>query len=80
MSGDEMRWEPTASHLTAAQIEALDKIHGRYGGAEWHPRDFWHPFDLPEGWVSGWVMRRTPRGRVERAIYIGVDPDGGISS
>jgi hypothetical protein len=69
-----------ASHLTVAQVEALDRIHSRYGGVVWHPRDFWHPFDLPEGWVSGWVMRQSPNGMVEQAVYIGVSPDGEISS
>jgi hypothetical protein len=69
------------NHLTTKQVEAIDRIHQRYGGAEWHPRDFWHPFDLPAGWVAGWVKRTTGRGNgPENAIYVGVSPDGEISS
>ena len=63
-------------HLTDAQIEALDRIHKRYQAESWHPRDFWHTFDLPDGYVAGWVVDR----RGEKALYVGVSSDGQISS
>ena len=63
-------------HLTNAQVEALDAIHKRYGCEEWHPRDFWHTFDLPEGYVAGWVKDR----RGDNALYVGVSKDGEVSS
>jgi hypothetical protein len=80
MSKDEMRWNPIASHLTDAQVEAIERIHKRYGGVEWHPRDFWHTFDLPDGWVAGWVKRKDRSNGPERALYIGVSPDGEVHS
>jgi len=72
---DQMRWTPEASHMTDAQVEALDRLHRRYNVESWHPRDFWHTFDLPDGYVAGWVQRGTTR-----IIYVGVSPDGQVSS
>jgi hypothetical protein len=62
-------------HLTEKQVEALDRIHARYGIETWDPRDFWHPFDLPAGYVSGWLS--SPGGTT---LYFGVSPTGEISS
>jgi len=55
--------------MTDAQREALSTLCGRYH-VPFIESDFWHPFDLPDGWVAGWVG----------SIYVGCDPDGRISS
>jgi hypothetical protein len=60
--------------ITPAQRDALtalcDRFHTRY-----RPEDYRPAFDLPKGWVAGWVG-----GRDARTIYVGCDPDGRISS
>lgn len=57
--------------MTEAQEKALADLHGRYG-VPFDPSTFHPQFDLPEGWVAGWVGI----GR----IYVGVSPEGQISS
>jgi hypothetical protein len=53
---------------------ALRRLCGRYG-VEFDP-DHYHPaFDLPPGWIAGWVG-----GAERRLIYVGVSPTGEISS
>jgi hypothetical protein len=64
------------THLTDRQELALVMLHARYNVKKWSRRDFWHTFDLPEGYVAGWVTREDG----ERLIYVGVSPDGQISS
>ena len=55
--------------LTAAQETRLRSLCQRYGvtfdAADYHPQ-----FDLPTGYVAGWVG----------AIYVGVAPNGDASS
>lgn len=62
--------------MTEAQREALTKLCERYGGtfveSEWEL----NPFDLPDGYVAGWVKN----GKGEKQIYVGCSADGSISS
>ena len=61
------------AHVTDDQAAAIINIHVRYR-VSLHPAD-WHPaFDLPPGYVAGWV------GGPEQRLYIGVSPEGDISS
>lgn len=55
--------------MNEKQEAALRELCGRFS-QEFRPEDFRHPFDLPEGWVAGWAG----------SIYVGVDPEGRISS
>jgi hypothetical protein len=61
--------DPNAAHLTAAQVDALLRLCGRYSVA-FNPAAYRQPSDLPTGWVAGWVG----------PIYIGCGPEGRISS
>jgi len=58
------------AELTDAQDEALVRIHENYG-VTYDPMIFHHQFDLPPGYVAGWVGNQ---------IYVGVSPEGEISS
>ena len=55
--------------MTPAQELALRALAARYG-VPFSADDFRHPFDLPAGYVAGWVG----------PIYVGCDPTGRISS
>lgn len=61
--------DPNAAHLTAAQVDALARLCGRYSVA-FDPAAYRQPSDLPAGWAAGWVG----------PIYVGCDPEGRISS
>lgn len=61
--------------LTRAQHTALVSIHDRYNGL-YDPAGFAPTFDLPPGYVAGWVTREDGT----HAIYVGVSPGGEISS
>lgn len=60
--------EPGEFKMTPAQLETIK----RKGG---DPSKFYPGFGLPKGWVSGWLRKGEPG-----AIYIGIDPDGEVSS
>lgn len=66
--------------LTDAQTEKLQILCDRYK-VEFHPDDYQPAFDLPDGWVAGWVGGPLHAG-VESAgfnvktIYVGVSPEG----
>lgn len=62
--------------MNDVQREALTKLCERFGGT--FKEDEWelHPFDLPEGWVAGWV--KNAEG--ENQIYVGCSPEGQTSS
>ena len=55
--------------MTDSQIIALGRLCERYGvvfdSSNYHPA-----FDLPTGWVAGWVG----------PIYVGCSPEGDIHS
>lgn len=61
--------------LTEDQLTALTGIHDRYNGT-FDPSAFAPAFDLPAGYVAGWVTDANGR----QAIYVGCAPDGSISS
>lgn len=77
--------------MTEAQREALKNICERYH-VEFNEDDYKPAFDLPDGYVAGWVggqkhgmaWRIEGEGLWERTsqttIYIGCDPEGAISS
>lgn len=56
------------------QREALAELCERYH-VPFDERDYMPQFDLPSGYVGGWV------GGIEhRKLYVGCDPEGRISS
>lgn len=60
--------------MTDAQRKAITALCDRYGVP--FIEDAWSPkFDLPDGYVAGWVGE----GSVG-AIYVGVSPEGEVSS
>lgn len=62
--------------MTDAQRDALWNICGRYGVP--FREDDYHPqFDLPPGYVAGWVGGVADP---QECIFVGVDPEGAISS
>jgi len=61
--------------VTDAQIVALAKLCDRYR-VPFDMRKFTHTFDLPQGWVAGWVGGDDKPG----GIYVGCSPDGEIHS
>lgn len=58
-----------SSRLTKEQRAALDRLCQNYG-VEFDESKYTPQFDLPPGWVAGWVG----------PIYVGCDPEGHISS
>ena len=80
----------TTATLTAAQTAALQDICERYG-VEFRAGDYQPQFDLPAGYVGGWVggcdhglgFDHDQNDWVRSSsttIYVGVDPEGRISS
>lgn len=61
--------EVTIVEMTDAQDAALIRIHTDYQ-MHYDPTEWTHPFDLPSGWVAGWVGK----------TYVGVSPEGSIHS
>ena len=61
--------------MNEAQRAALTALCGRYN-VPFSESDFRAAFDLPAGYVAGWVYDTHHAG----IIYVGVDPEGRISS
>lgn len=65
--------------MTDAQELALRRLcqgfNVRFRVDDYHPQ-----FDLPEGYVAGWVGGYQPTGSPYRTIYVGVSPEGEVSS
>ena len=59
--------------MTEAQEAALRDLSERYK-VPFDPAGFRPTFDLPTGYVAGWI------GGDERKLYVGCDPEGRISS
>lgn len=59
--------------MTPEQEAALKDLSTRYNVA-FVAEDFWPTFDLPPGYVAGWI------GGEERKLYVGCSADGRISS
>jgi hypothetical protein len=57
------------TNMTLAQQDALKRLCDDYS-VEFAPSNFFHPFDLPSGWVAGQVG----------PLYVGCDPEGHIHS
>ena len=78
---------PAADFMTAAQETRLRSLCQRYGvtfdAADYHPQ-----FDLPTGYVAGWIGGPEHAGAFNDAgerilggtIYVGVAPNGDASS
>lgn len=55
--------------MTEEQRQALEALCQRYN-VPFNPQEFRPTFDLPTGWVAGWVG----------PIYVGCSPEGVVSS
>lgn len=55
--------------MTPEQQEAIKRLCRNYQ-TEYRPENYGPAFDLPDGWVAGWIG----------PIYCGIDPEGNISS
>jgi hypothetical protein len=55
--------------LTPEQVAAIRKLCRDYH-TEYRPENYTPAFDLPDGWVAGWIG----------PIYCGISPEGGIQS
>jgi hypothetical protein len=64
--------------LPAAQERALRGICARYH-VEYRREDYRPAFDLPKGYVGGWVGGYDIQA-THPTLYIGCDPEGRISS
>lgn len=64
--------------LTNAQEEALKALCARYN-APYNPDHYVAAFDLPNGWVCGWVGGPAHQ-ETKRTIYVGCSPEGEIHS
>lgn len=60
--------------MNTAQEAALRGLSDRYH-VTFNAADFKPAFDLPDGWVAGWIG-----GTEYQALYVGCSPEGGISS
>lgn len=70
-----METEPTP-RLTEEQTTALTALCGRYH-VPFDAAHYWPQFDLPTGYVSGWVGGPD---NSERTIYAGCSPEGEIAT
>jgi hypothetical protein len=64
--------------MTAQQEAALRAICERYN-EEFRPDDYRPQFDLPSGYVAGWVGGYEVQA-THPTIYVGCSPEGQISS
>jgi hypothetical protein len=60
--------------MNELQRKALQDLCSRYK-VEFDEGDYLPTFDLPKGWVAGWVG-----GSDERKLYVGCSPNGEINS
>jgi hypothetical protein len=66
------------NRLTLLQEASLSAICERYS-VEYFPHHYRPSFDLPEGYVAGWVGGSEIQA-VHPTIYVGCSPEGIISS
>lgn len=64
-----LRGSPDPSRALDTIRTLCDRYHVTYDPTHYAPA-----FDLPTGWVAGWV------GGTPGTLYVGVDPDGAASS
>ena len=60
--------------MNEIQRKALRDLCSRYK-VEFNEKHYFKPFDLPQGWVAGWVG-----GNELKKIYVGCSPSGEIHS
>lgn len=67
--------------MTDAQRKTLEALCGRYR-VEFRESDYAPTFDLPDGYVAGWVggINHSAGMGSAQTIYVGVDPEGNASS
>ena len=70
--------------MTPQQRAALESLCRRYN-VEFSEEDYRPQFDLPKGYIGGWVgghrWASGPRATASRTtIYVGVSPEGEVSS
>lgn len=63
--------------MTPDQKNALMQLCNRYG-VTFVESDYGPTFDLPDGYVAGWVGGLMHEGLP--TIYVGVSPEGDVSS
>jgi hypothetical protein len=68
------------AEMTNQQAQTLRTLCERYGVA-YDPEHYTPAFDLPTGWVNGWVGGREHAtlvlgGSARPTIYVGVSPEG----
>lgn len=66
------------THLNGKQEDALRALCDRYR-VPFSARDFRSAFDLPAGYVAGWVGGHAIQ-QSRPTIYVGCSPEGAISS
>ena len=65
-------------HVTVLQETALSSLCERYN-VQYHPEDYQQTFDLPAGWVAGWVGGAAVQ-QTHLTIYVGCSPEGEVHS
>ena len=73
-----MREHEPHHHLTFLQDVALAAICERYH-VDYRPEHYQPTFDLPEGYVAGWVGGADIQ-KTQPTIYVGCSPEGQMSS
>jgi len=64
--------------MNQKQREALRKLSERYG-VEFQEDSYFEGFDLPKGWVQGWIEephKLEGGGWAGGKLYVGCDPEG----
>jgi len=64
---------PRRAELTLLQEAVLYGLCERYG-VNYNPDDYHPTFDLPAGWVAGWIGGLKQQ-QVRPTIYVGVSPE-----
>jgi hypothetical protein len=66
--------------MTSAQVATLMRLCKQFG-VTFDPLDYAPQFDLPSGYVAGWIGGLDHgHGTENQTIYVGVDPEGAASS
>ncbi len=72
---------PEKPRMTEEQVIALWRLCGRYG-VQFNEIDYYPggADGLPDGYFAGWVGGWRPGSNRKKTIYVGVDPEGRVSS
>lgn len=71
--------QPEDNRMTEEQVIALYRLCVRYN-VPFREKDYYRDFSLPDGYFAGWVGGWTPGSARKKTIYVGVSPDGRVSS